>query len=145
MAFSLTSVSPSTISCEGGKLLTITGTFVTTHRYCVYVGETETTADPVCYSGVVGQGSVIYPTNATTLKVYLPYLVDAVASGNLYSVLVVDIDTLETHLLSEVIAAAPKQFYSLVYAYRKVMHEDFKVGPRGIALEEEVSESGGGR
>ena len=135
MAFTLASISPESIACDGGRLLTITGSFEITHRYRVHVGDVETTADPICYSGVRGQASTVYPSSATTIKVYTPLLVP---SDTDYSILVVDLDTLEAHALSEVLTVLEKQFYSLVYAYRKVLHPDYKVGPRNIGLEPQV-------
>jgi hypothetical protein len=135
MAFSLTSISPQKASCEGGVTLTITGTFELTHRYRVHIGNSETTGDPICYSGIAGQGNVVYPTNATTLIVYTPLLV---SSATPYSVLVVDLDTTEIHVLLNSFTALKKQFYSLVYRYRKNMHPDYKVGPRNIELEAPV-------
>ena len=135
MAFSLTSISPQKVSCEGGRALTITGVFELTHRYRVHIGNSETTGDPICYSGVSGQGNVVYPTNATTLLVYTPLFTP---SATPYSVLVVDLDTSESHALLNVVTALKKQFCSMVYLYRKNMHGDYKVGPRNIELEAQV-------
>jgi len=135
MAFSLTSISPQKVFCDGGRLLTVTGVFELRHRYRVHVGNSETTSDPICYSGIPGQGNVVYPTNATTLVARTPLLVPSVTP---YSVLVVDLDTAVVHSLLNVLTALNKQFYSLVYGYRKVMHGDYKVGPRNIELEAPV-------
>lgn len=135
MAFTLTSVSPDKVSCEGGALITLTGTFEVTHRYRVHVGDITTTIDPICYSGVRGQGNVVYPTSATTLKAYVPVLTPSVTP---YNILVVDLDTAEVHSLSSVLTALKKQFYSQVYSYRKVMHSSFKMGPRSIDSETPV-------
>lgn len=135
MAFSIASISPQKVSCEGGHALTITGSFELTHRYRVHVGNSETTSDPICYSGIPGQGNVVYPTNATTLVAYTPLLV---SSTTPYSILVVDLETSVVHPLLNALTALKKQFYSLVYLYRKNMHGDYKVGPRNIELEAQV-------
>lgn len=135
MAFAITAISPESIPQDGGRLLTITGAFEIAHRYRVHVGDAETTVDPICYSGVRGQASTVYPASATTLRVRTPLLVPG---GSAYSVLVVDLDTLEAHVLEGVLTVLKKQFYSLVYAYRKELHGDYKVGPRSIGLEERV-------
>jgi len=133
MPFTLTSVSPATVSSAGGSLLTITGTFEIGNQYNVYCGDAGTADDPPCYSGIRDQGNVVYPFNSTTLRCYSPYVNPS--SGAAYDVLVVNIDTTEAHILSSVVTAAKKQFYTSVYGLRKVLAPRYNTGPRTIDYE----------
>lgn len=135
MAFSLTSIDPTIIPADGGYLLEISGTFVMGHRYRVYVGDTGSIADPICYSGVRGQANDVYPVNVSLLRAYSPRMA---SDASAYTVLVIDVDTLEAHILASALTADKPQFYSTVFAVRAVQPPHYKTGPRSIDSVEEL-------
>lgn len=139
MAFSISSVSPDTVSNDGGHELVVTGVFEAGSRYRVHMGDLGTTGDPACQSGIAGQGSIVYPKAATpggtldTLTVYTPKVADDTTP---YNIVVIDYDTSEAHLLSGVITAVKKQFFTSTYSMKHMQPPNYKTGPRTIDQEE---------
>jgi hypothetical protein len=135
MSFTISSVSPDTIASDGGHEITVTGAFEAGHRYEVYMGDLGTIDDPICYSGKPGQAGIVYPKASTlggslnTLIVYSPRVNPDTTA---YSIVVMDYDTMEAHLLTEVITAVPRHYFTSVYAMRRTWSPDFKTGPRII-------------
>lgn len=132
MSFSLDSVSPNVITCKGGSVLNILGAFELGHSYRVFIGPIGSSLDPVCYSGVPMQGSVIKPIATTFIRAYTPVMFP---SDPTYSVAVLDLDTLEAHLLENIITVTKADFQSLVYELRKPLPPNYYTGPRSIDLE----------
>lgn len=139
MAFSITSVSPTEILSDGGHKIEVTGLYEAGHRYQVNMGDLGSNADPVCYSGIPGQAEVVFPRKSTSggaldlLTVYSPRVNPSPAP---YSIYVLDLDTLEAHVLSSVVTTTKHQFFTNVYAVRSVQPPKYKVGPRSINLEQ---------
>ena len=129
MAFSLTSVSPAIVSAAGGYLIEIVGAFELGNRYQVYLGNTGTTLDPVCYSGVRGQGSVVYPLSAVLMRAYTPRVASDTSA---YTVTVLNLDTLEGHVLAGSVTAEKVQYQSTVFGLRGVAPPRWKTGPRTL-------------
>lgn len=128
MALTLTSISPTFIAYDGGHRLVLTGTFTVGHRHRVYIGETGTTADAPCLSGVPGQGVDCYPVSATQLIVYSPCL--PTKTG--HNALARDMVSAETALLSSVLAVQLASHYLTVFAVRSVLPPHWKTGPRSL-------------
>lgn len=142
MTFSITSISPSEILSDGGHKIEVTGLFEPSHRYRVHVGNLGSDADPVCHSGIPGQSSIVFPRKSTAggsldlITVYSPMLNPSVSP---YAVFVLDPDSLEAHSLLGVLTVAKRQFFTTVYAVRKVLPPKYKTGPRRIDLERPTS------
>ena len=138
MAFTLTSVSPAEISADGGTEIEVTGAFERGHSYYIYIGDTATVYDPVCHSGVAGQGALVYQANGTALaaptilRAYTPQMVPSAAD---YTVLVIDANTIESHTLVSSITAMPKNYFTTVYGMRNVQPPHYKTGPKKIEFE----------
>ena len=138
MTFSISSVSPDTILSDGGHTITVTGLFEAGHQYQVYMGDLGTIYDHVCYSGIPGQKNTVSPTpseiggSLDTLTIYSPMVTP---DSSAYSIVVIDVSTLEVHLLSDVITAVKKQFFSTVYSMKRLYNPKYYVGPRTIELE----------
>ncbi len=139
MPFSISSVSPSEILGNVGQEIEITGTFEDGHRYYAYIGDTGTIYDPRCLSGIPGEANVLRPrlgtatTPPTLLRAFTPALEP---SGASYDLVVMDIDTLEAHVLSGVLDVSGRQFFTTVYAVRKILPPHWKAGPRKIEEEQ---------
>jgi hypothetical protein len=128
MAFVVTSVSPVVVSEDGGRMLTITGTFSMAATYQVHVGLLGTTADPLCHSGVAGEGPDCRPINPTTLRAYTPLL----PPGEVLDVLVVEPATAEQHGLAAALTVVIRQFWNLVWGLRQVLPYYYRMGARSI-------------
>ena len=138
MAFSLTSVSPVEISADGGTEIEVTGVFENGHSYRIFIGDTATVYDPVCHSGVAGQGAIVYQANGTALAVptllraYTPQMAPSVAD---YTVLVIDATTIESHALVSSITVMDKNYFTTVYGMRNVLPPHYKTGFKKIEFE----------
>lgn len=138
MTFSITSVSPSKILADGGREIVVTGVFEVGHRYRVHIGDLGTIDDPICYSGISDQGTVVYPKDSDgdgifdQITAYSPLMNPG---SSAYSVVVIDVDTLEAHVLSGLLTVLKKQFYTTVYATKNMQHPDYYLGPKRIDLE----------
>lgn len=139
MTFSISAISPTEILSDGGHKLEITGVFEAGHAYQVHIGDLGSISDPVCHSGIPGQAGVVVPSKATLestdldlLTVYSPRLTP---STDPYSVFVLDVGTAAAQVLSDAITAAKYQYFTTVYATRKIQHPKYKVGSRNIELE----------
>lgn len=128
MALALTAVTPDTIAHDGGHRLTLAGTFAVGHRFRVHIGPTGTIADDACHSGVPGQGSVCYSRVEAELVVYSP----AVPAYSGQHILVHDLDTAETKLLSHGLDVVPANYYLTAFAVRSVLPPHWKTGPRSL-------------
>jgi hypothetical protein len=128
MAFVVTSVDPVVVPEDGGRLVTITGTFSMAATYQVHLGLLGTTADPLCHSGVAGQGANCRPINPTTLRAYTPIL----PPGEVLTVLVVEPATAEQHSLAAALTVAIRQFSNLVWELRQVLPYYYRMGARSI-------------
>lgn len=138
MSFTLISVTPDTIFSDGGRMLTVMGIFEKGHRYKAYLGDTGTVIDPECYSGIPGQGNLVYPKTSILggiydkLVVYSPKVKYNMTS---YSLTVLDYDTLEAQFLDSVVTTVKNQFWTSVYTTRRLYPPDLFVGPKDISKE----------
>jgi len=135
MALSLSSFSPLSLSGGGGVLVKISGTFVHGHRYRAQIGNTMMSIDPKFYSGVPGQGTVLYPFTAGILRAYSPYLYPSDEVGLPYSVVVTDLETMEQDALVEIVNVYPRLFHDQTYAIRRVLPLHYLTGARDTWLE----------
>jgi hypothetical protein len=139
MPFSITSVAPTEIPGDGGHELEIIGSFEAGHRYRVHIGDAGSSDDPVCHSGIAGQGGIVFPRKSTPggaldmLTVYSPRMSPGAMP---YGVSVMDPDTPESRTLASAVTVVKKQFFTTVYSVRKLFSTIFKVGPRSINSEE---------
>lgn len=146
MSFTIASVSPSQVLSDGGHEIVIVGAYEAGHRYRVHLGDLGSTGDPACYSGIPGQGNIVYPKASVlggsldTLTVYSPRVN---SSDSAYSITVMDYDTAEAHILSSSVTAEKNQYFTTVYAMKHVQNPKYYLGARDIELEvpaeEEVS------
>ena len=128
MAFVVTSVAPVTVPEDGGRLLTIIGIFSMADTYQVHLGLLGTTVDPLCHSGVAGEGANCRPINTTTLRAYTPLL----PPGEVLDVLVVKPSTAEQHGLAAALTVTIRQFWNLVWGLRQVLPYYYRMGARSI-------------
>lgn len=129
MAFSLVSVNPVIVPENGGHLIEISGTaFNIAHAHKVYIGTTGTTADAPCYSGVPGQGNVVYPITTTLLCVYTP-LLDPI--GGPYKIFVRDLDNSDEDTLTS-FDAIHRDYNSHVFSGRAILPRFYKTGGRSM-------------
>lgn len=135
MALSLSSFSPANLSGAGGVLVEISGTFVIGHRYRAQIGDTMLPIDPKFYSGVPGQGDVLYPFTAGILRAYSPYLRPSEGAGAPYSVVVTDLETAEQDVLIEAVNVYPRLLCDQTYAIRRVLPLHYLTGARDTWLE----------
>lgn len=137
MALTITSISPAKVLSSRGEQFSIVGDFAPWlgQGFRVYVGPNGDSSDTPCYSGIVGQGNVIYPISNSEMRGYLPVLEPTDATPhNVYVELVSD--SLENDLLTEVLEVAKDQFYSRVFELRSVFPPFYRMGPRNMtALE----------
>jgi hypothetical protein len=139
MPFSITSVTPTEIPSDGGHKLEIIGSFEAGHRYHVHIGDTGTSDDPICHSGIAGQAGIVFPRKSITggdldlLTVYSPRTTPGAAP---YDISVLDPDTPELNILTSAVTVVKRQFFTTVYSVRKLFSPIFKVGPRSINSEE---------
>jgi hypothetical protein len=108
MATTVTSVSPGEVPFDGGYSLDIFGTFTVGNQLQAYVGVYgDPTKDYLCYSGIPGQGNIIYAKDSRVIRAWSPMLY----SGGPFQVTVVDIDAVEQDAL-------PSALYMRVASYR---------------------------
>ena len=139
MTFSIASVTPDSILSDGGRELRVTGVFEAGHEYRVYMGDLGTSGDPPCYSGVSSQGYSVKPRSSVaggSLDLLVVFSARTNPNVTAYSIVAIDEDTLEAHLLSGVITAVKKQFFTSVYSTKSMYHPKYKTGPRNIESEE---------
>lgn len=133
MALLITEILPEKVSTEGGTRVSISGDFegkVGT-GFRVHVGPNGDDTDPLCYSGVPGQGTVIYPVSSSEMRCYLPVLEPT--DGSPHSVYVEQVtDELENATLVDVLTVLPAQFYSRVFELRSVFPPFYRMGPRNM-------------
>ena len=138
MSFSISSVSPSKILSDGGREVIVTGVFEAGYQYNVHIGDLGSLYDPICYSGKPGQGNNVIPTASIeggildTLTVYSPRMSP---DSSAYNVTVTNISTAETHSLSSVITSLKNQFFTTVYAMKRMQHPSYFLGPKRIEFE----------
>lgn len=131
MAFSVTEISIDKVFNSGGYEIIVTGVFEDGgSSYSVTIG-----SDGVCYSGIPGQGNVVYPENGVSLYAYTPMLEPTVSTP--YSVTVINLSTLESHTLSNVLTVVPKQYLNKIYSFRRMLSPDYLYGA-GHIKEEKV-------
>jgi hypothetical protein len=128
MAFSLSSVSPTTLAENGGFEVVISGSFESGHRYQAFIGDMGTTGDYPCYSGIPEQGNYLYKKADGTLVCYSPILQPEI----LQTLTVKDADTAETHQLVDAITVVYSTYYSSVFNLRQVLPKYYKTGSRNI-------------
>jgi hypothetical protein len=137
MAISLTRIDPEAVLADGGARLIITGDFSGKLGvpFRVHVGPNGDDTDTPCYSGIRGQGTVIYPLSEEEMWCYLPVL--AVTNGSPHDVYVENVDTpAENDGLAGALEVLPAQFYSKVFGLRGVFPRFYRMGPRNMrALE----------
>lgn len=141
MSFTLVSVAPNSIFSDGGRMLVVTGIFEKGHRYKVYLGDTGTVIDPECYSGIPGQGNLVFPRPSLLGGIYdtlVAYSPKVVANPIPYSITVLDYDTLEAQFLGSVVTTIKPQFFTSVYATRRLYPPDLFVGPKDVSREKPV-------
>ena len=134
MALTITSITPEKVLTSHGDQFTIVGEFAELlgEGFRVYVGQNGDNTDTPCYSGIVGQGNIIYPVSETELRGYLPVLEPTNGSPhNVYVELVSDV--LENDLLTDVLEVLPAQYYSRVFELRSVFPPFYRMGPRNMA------------
>lgn len=131
MSFSLSAADPTIIAEDGGHEVQIQGIFESKNRYKVHIGSNGSSSDPTCHSGKAGQSDIIYPWTNSILRCYTP----VISPGGLYTITVVNQDTLEQHQLVSEITITERQFYTSVYDLRKVLPLFYRTGPRKIDLE----------
>ena len=132
MALALTSVSPTTVPCDGGYAVVLTGTFVlgTAYRVTFGIGVTGATGEAEGYSPS-GNGSTVYPTSTTSLTVRTPEL----SAGDVVDVYIEEVVTPATNdtLLAQLAVVDP-DIKNLVFQMRRSFSPRYKVGDRNITL-----------
>lgn len=139
MTITLSRILPAAVLGEGGVKLTIEGDFSGKLGvpYRVYVGPNGDDTDTPCYSGVSGQGTVVYPLTIEEMWCYLPVLEPT--NGSPYDVYVQNVDTpSENDVLAGVLEVLPTQYYTKVFGLRSVLPRFYKLGPRGMSLLERL-------
>lgn len=137
MAITLTSIDPAAVLASGGTKMMIEGDFSGKLGvpFRVYVGPNGDDTDTPCYSGVRGQGTIIYPLSEEELRCFLPVL--EVTNGSPHDVYVENVDTpSENDVLSGALEVLPAQYYTKVFGLRSVFPRFYLMGPRNMgALE----------
>ena len=126
MAVSISNISPVAIERRGGTKLTVTGTFPVTGSFevrLVSTGGVET----ACYSGVPGQGNVVFPKSGTTLECYNPSLVEG-----LYDVKVVELPAVDDDTLAAALTLTPEHFHQNNIRIKSYFPNWWAVGDRGL-------------
>lgn len=129
MTLSLTSVAPNVLFYDGGYQFIVTGVFPLGEPLSLYIGNTDTNADAVCYSGIPGNGNFCYALNANLLVAYSPILA---ANLNRYDLLVVSPSTSESQVFTSAFTVRHPQFYSSVFEFRAVFPPTWYTGPRRL-------------
>lgn len=137
MAITLTDILPEKVLEDGGAKFSVYGDFtgMVGSRFRIYVGPNGDNTDTPCLSGVVGQGTILYPVSEREIRCYLPVL--APTNGSPYNVYVESVDTPSNNdTLSAVLGVLPAQYYSRIFDMRSVFPRFYKMGPRNMdALE----------
>jgi hypothetical protein len=120
------------VDADGGQTLIIEGEFALDAGMPmrVHVGATGTVADPLCVSGVAGQGVTLYPVSPRRLRCFFPVL----TPGGPYDVYVRRTDMSRAILLADVITVLPRMYYSSVFGIRTVLPPFYKTGARNMDL-----------
>ena len=132
MTLTINSISPQKVAADGGARVEVEGDFENLFDvpFRVHVGPTGDDSDPACYSGIVGQGTVVYPVSATKLVCYLPVLEPTL--GTPYHVFVIRTDTLDDGELLDSLEVLPRQYFSRVFELRSVFPRFYRMGPRNM-------------
>jgi hypothetical protein len=139
MAISLVEITPKAVLTEGGILFFVEGDFSGKLGvpFRVYVGPNGDDTDTPCYSGVRGQGTVVYPLTEERMRCYLPVL--PVTNGSPHDVYVENVDTpSENDVLAGALDVLPAQYYTKVFGLRGVLPRNYAVGPRNMGLLERL-------
>lgn len=128
----ITALSRYMADANGGQMLVIEGDFIPDFGkgLHVHVGPAGDATDPKCLSGIAGQGTVLYPANATKLRCFLPVM----PAGGPYNVFVRRVDMTRTTLLLAAMTVLPKMYHSAVFDLRTVLPPYYKTGPRNMDL-----------
>lgn len=139
MTISIDQILPAVALAEGGVFFTIDGDFSGKLGipYRVYVGPNGDNSDTPCYSGVRGQGTIIYPLTELIMRCYLPVL--DTTNGSPYDVYVEGVDTpSDNAVLAASLEILPAQYYTKVFGMRSVLPRFYKMGPRNMSLLERL-------
>lgn len=132
MALTLTAISPPLVSLYGGDKVTVTGVFLRTRTYEVVVGGEEEANPPVvAYSGVAGQGDVIFTPDETTISFAMPRLEFATPTN----VNVREIGGEGEPIEAIQIVALERVFHSTVFSMRRMFPPWYATGARRLDLE----------
>jgi hypothetical protein len=136
MSFSINSIIPNILFCDGGHKITVYGNFEENGNYNIFIGDHKNTTDSICYSGIPGQRNLIYPELNNSLIGYTP-LLNITGVVYPYSVTVVNSDSLEAHVLIDCLYIYNRQFYTKVYEIRKNLLPCYLTGPINIDNEDQ--------
>lgn len=95
--------------------------------YRIHLGPTGTEADPLCYSGVGGQGSLIEARDQSAVFVSPPILGAAV-----HNVLVIGVEAPFRRLTPAAVTYVRRNLRSGIFAFRRILPPRFLTGPRAI-------------
>jgi len=117
---------------DGGQVLIIQGAFALDIGKAMYVhiGPAGDYTDPLCVSGIAGQGQLLYPMSARKLRCFFPML----TLGGPYNVFVRRVDMTRTGLMAAAITVLPQMYYSSVFDMRTVLPPFYRTGPRNMDL-----------
>lgn len=124
-AFRLESMTPGAVHGDGGYPLDLFGEFLVGVPLTVHVGLVGSTNDPLCYSGIPGQGYTIYATSAQRIRAYTPQLIPG-----LYNVTVST--GVQSATLSQAVRVHPPEVRLGTLALRQVLPPFWKTGPRNL-------------
>lgn len=126
----ISAVSPDRVASDGGYRLVVTGTFTVGRPMRVYLGETGTSADALCYSGKIGQGSIVYAQSATTLWCYTPRL----PVGRLLRVTVIEVTEAanQSEAVDVTLRVRQPDYKTSVFSLRHPWPKEFLVGPKNL-------------
>lgn len=132
MAITLTTASLTEVKGDGGYELIVEGSFTIGNRHRIHIGQNlATTADPACYSGKPGQGTIIYPHQEDKLRGYTPELDDSALLDD-YDILVVDLDAPDSGALEEWLAVVPRDYDDRTFVLRQTLPPFYKTGARNM-------------
>lgn len=128
----VTAVDPVDYGDDGGYLVRVLGDFTGElgNAFKVHIGLNADATDPECVSGIPGQGTDIFPLNATEMRCYTPRL-----DVGLQHVFVRRKDNTRSGILANALEIFPRGFETSVYDMRRVMPPFYFVGPRTIEEE----------
>lgn len=136
MGFSINSITPNSLFCDGGHKITVYGNFEVNASYNIFIGDYKNAGDAVCYGGIPEQGNLIYPELNNSLVGYTP-LLNATGVTYPYSVTVINSVSLEAHVLIDCLYIYNRQFYTKVYEIRKNLLPCYLTGPINIDNEDQ--------